>query len=157
MYQTVPFIGLALGLMFTFYGILKKFVKLDPVVSICVETLIVTPFVIAIMVFYMRDSIQALTPIEIPLLIGTGLISAVPLILYSSAVNNLPYIAVGFTQYISPAITVFVGLFYGEVFTPEKTVLLAFILVSIALYFLGIFLESRKPKEVKIDVSSIDS
>lgn len=157
MYKTVPVIGLALAISFTLYGTFKKHINVDPAVSICIESLILTPLALAIIIFTMRQDIQALVmPRDLLLLMGTGILTGLPLMLYASAVNNLPYIAVGFTQYISPTITMFVGLFYGEVFTPEKIVLLVFILVSIVVYSVGVIDENRKIKEVKANVSSTD-
>ena len=156
MYQTVPVIGLALAFSFTIYGTLKKHINVDPAISICIESLILTPIAFAIIFFTMRQEVQALALRDIFLLMGTGILTGLPLMLYASAVNNLPYIAVGFTQYLSPTITMFVGLFYGEVFTSEKTVLLVFILVSIIVYSVGVIDESRKIKEVKANVSPVD-
>lgn len=156
MYQTVPIVGLMLAFSFTLYGTFKKHLNLDPVVSTCVESIVLTPVALVVMFFLMGDSLQALTPIDIPLLIGTGILTGLPMILFSSAVNNIPYIAVGFTQYLSPSITMVIGLFLGEVFTPEKTVLLGFILVSIVVYSVGLVKESRTLKEANAHVSSIN-
>ena len=147
MYRTVPVIGLVLGFSFTMYGTIKKKVKVYPAVSIFIESIILTPFALVLMGLTMRPEIGALAPLDFPLLMGTGVLTAVPLVLYASAVNNIPYITLGFTQYISPAITVFVGLLYGEVFTPEKKVLLAFILVSLALYSYAGIRTARPLKE----------
>ncbi|HZK69948.1 MAG TPA: EamA family transporter RarD [Clostridia bacterium] len=147
MYKTVPVIGLALALSFTIYGTIKKQIKLDPAVSICIESILLSPIAIGMIFFTMKSDVQTLVPFEVLLLLGTGILTAVPLTLYASAVNNLPYIAVGFTQYISPTITLFVGLFYGEVFTPEKLVLLGFVLPSITIYSVAVIIEGRKLKE----------
>ncbi|NCB42107.1 MAG: EamA family transporter RarD [Clostridia bacterium] len=158
MYKALPIIGLALAFSFTIYGTLKKHVNVEPSISICIESLLLTPIAIGVIYFTMGADIQALVvPRDVLLLMGTGILTGVPLILYASAVNNLPYIAVGFTQYISPTITMFVGLFYGEVFTPEKTVLLLFVLVSIIVYSVGVVRDGRKLKEGNSHVSSIDN
>lgn len=147
MYRTVPVLGLVLGFSFTVYGTIKKKVKVYPAVSIFIESIALTPFALALLALTMRPEIGALTPLDFPLLAGTGVLTAVPLVLYSSAVNNIPYITLGFTQYISPAITVLVGLLYGEVFTPEKKVLMAFILASLALYTYAGIRDGRRLKE----------
>lgn len=157
MYRTVPVIGLALAISFTLYGTFKKHINVDPAISISIESLVLTPIAIGVIFFTMGPDVQALDlPRDLLLLMGTGVLTGLPLILYASAVNNLPYIAVGFTQYISPTITMFVGLFYGEVFTPEKFVLLVFILISIIVYSVGVIDENRKLKEAKVYVSSTD-
>lgn len=147
MYKTVPIVGLALAFSFTLYGTLKKHINVDPAVSICIESTILMPIAIGVIFFTMKADVAALTPRIFFLLVGTGLLTAVPLSLYASAVNNLPYIAVGFTQYISPTITMFVGLFYGEVFTPEKLVLLGFVLLSIIVYSIAVIEEGRNLKD----------
>ncbi len=154
MYRTVPVIGLVLGFSFTVYGTIKKKVKVYPAVSIFIESIVLTPFALVLMALTMRPEIKALAPVDFPLLMGTGVLTAVPLVLYASAVNNIPYITLGFTQYISPAITVLVGLFYGEMFTPEKKVLLGFILASLALYSYAGIRDVRRLKEEVRDVPS---
>jgi chloramphenicol-sensitive protein RarD len=157
MYKTVPVIGLALAISFTFYGTLKKHINVEPAIGICIESLLLTPIAISVIFFTMGQDIQALVPRDVLLLVGTGILTCVPLMLYASSVNNLPYIAVGFTQYLSPTITMCVGLLYGEVFTPEKIVLLVFIWTSIGVYSIGVVGESKKLKEAKGNVSSVDN
>ena len=152
MYQTIPLVGLTLAFSFTIFGSLKKHVNVDPSISICIESLILTPIAVGILIFTMGAEFQTLVPRDILLLIGTGVLSGFPLILFASAVNNLPYIAVGFTQYISPTITMFVGLFYGEVFAIETAVLLVFIMVSIGVYFAGVISEDKQLKATQADV-----
>ncbi len=146
-YGTVPFIGIVLGISFTLYGTIKKRVKVDPAVSICIESMILTPFALFAMAAFMRDTVVALSLTEVFLLMGTGIVTALPLILYASAVNNIPYITLGFTQYISPAITMLCGLFFGETFTPEKIVLLIFITISLTVFSIGTVQDSKKLKE----------
>jgi chloramphenicol-sensitive protein RarD len=153
MYNTIPVIGLVLAFTFTIYGTLKKHVNVNPSISIFIEALIISPIAIGIIFFTMGADVQVLTPRDIILLMGTGVLTGVPLILYASAINNLPYIAVGFTQYISPTITIFVGLFYGEIFTPEKLILLVFILTSVVVYSFGVIDESKKIKIEQLNSS----
>jgi len=147
MYRTVTVIGLILGLSFTAYGTIKKRVKVYPAVSIFIECILLSPFALVLMVSTMQPQISALSPIDVPLLMGTGVLTAVPLVLYASAINNIPYITLGFTQYISPAITVFIGLFYGEVFTPEKKVLTIAIFAALALYSYAELRDYRRTKQ----------
>ncbi len=147
MYGTVPVIGLVLGFSFTVYGTIKKKVKVYPAVSIFIESFLLSPFALVLMSLTRGPQIAQLTPTDVLLLMGTGVLTAVPLVLYASAVNNIPYITLGFTQYISPAITVLVGLLYGELFTPEKKVLLAFILASLVLYSCAGIRDTRRLKE----------
>lgn len=146
-YGEVPVVGIVLGLSFTIYGTIKKKVNVDPAVSICVESVILTPFALAALALFMQDQVLALSWWEIPLLMGTGILTALPLVLYSSAVNNLPYITLGFTQYISPTITMFCGLLFGEVFTPEKIVLLIFVAISLTVFSVGTVQDSKRLKE----------
>jgi chloramphenicol-sensitive protein RarD len=146
MYKTIPIIGFVLAFTFTIYGTLKKHANVDPAISLCIETLVLSPIAIGIIFFTMGADVQSLVPRDVILLMGTGILTGVPLILYASAINNLPYIAVGFTQYIPPIITIFAGLFYGEIFTPEKLILLVFILTSVVVYSFGVVDESKKIK-----------
>ena len=147
MYRTLPVIGLILGISFTAYGTIKKRVRVYPAVSIFIECILLSPFALVLMLTTMQPQMAALSPIDVPLLMGTGVLTAVPLVLYASAINNIPYITLGFTQYISPAITVFIGLFYGEIFTPEKMVLTIAIFAALALYSYAELRDYRRNKQ----------
>ena len=111
----LPWVSVALALTFGSYGALKKKLKLDPFTSITLETLLLFPFA-----FYYVANLTAAgaahfgpeTPSLSLLLAGCGVATAVPLILFSYGANLLPLNVLGFFQYISPSMTLLLGIFF---------------------------------------------
>jgi len=111
----LPWVSVALALTFGSYGALKKKLKLDPFTSITLETLILFPFA-----FYYVYTLTASgkahfgpeTPVLSMLLAGAGVATAIPLILFSYGANLLPLNVLGFFQYISPTMTLMLGIFF---------------------------------------------
>jgi len=111
----LPWISVALALTFGSYGALKKMLKLDPFTSITLETLLLFPFA-----FYYVANLTAAgaahfgpaTPALSLLLAGAGVATAIPLILFSYGANLLPLNVLGFFQYISPSLTLLLGIFF---------------------------------------------
>ena len=111
----LPWVSVALALTFGIYGALKKMLKLDPFTSITLETLLLFPFAF----YYVANLTAAGTshfdpanPTFSLLLSGCGVATAVPLILFSYGANLLPLNVLGFFQYISPSITLLLGIFF---------------------------------------------
>ena len=111
----LPWVSVALALTFGSYGALKKMLKLNPFTSITLETLLLFPFA-----FYYVANLTATgaahfgpaTPLLSLLLAGCGIATAVPLILFSYGANLLPLNVLGFFQYISPSMTLLLGIFF---------------------------------------------
>ena len=111
----LPWVSVALALTFGSYGALKKMLKLNPFTSITLETLLLFPFA-----FYYVANLTATgaahfgpaTPLLSLLLAGCGIAPAVPLILFSYGANLLPLNVLGFFQYISPSMTLLLGIFF---------------------------------------------
>jgi chloramphenicol-sensitive protein RarD len=66
------------------------------------------------------------------LLIGGGALTAIPLLLFARATNAIPLTLIGFLQYLSPTLTLLLGVFvYGEEFTLAHIVFFALIWVGL--------------------------
>ena len=143
-FGSFPIVALCLAFSFSVYGVLKKKAQADPAASIAVESLIITPFALFFSLTFMTESIVALNIPLILLLIGGGALTAIPLILYARAVNDIPFIVVGFFQYISPSLSLIYGLLSGE--TPSTAQIVSFVFIGIGL-FLFSFAVLRKSKE----------
>ena len=111
----LPWVSVALALTFGLYGALKTILKLDPCTCITFETLLLFPFAF----YYVANLTAAGTshfdpanPTFSLLLSGCGVATAVPLILFSYGANLLPLNVLGFFQYISPSITLLLGIFF---------------------------------------------
>ena len=111
----LPWVSVALALTFGIYGALKKMLKLDPFTSITLETLLLFPFAfyhVANLTAAGTSHFDPANPTFSLLLSGCGVATAVPLILFSYGANLLPLNVLGFFQYISPSITLLLGIFF---------------------------------------------
>ena len=132
----VPSLALILAFSFGFYGLIKSNVKLDPISSVTYETILITPLVILMMILFSEPTIKSevlLSDSTIILLIFSGLITAVPLVLFSTGTKVFSYATVGLIQYLNPTIQFLIAIFYfEEVFKLGHA--LAFFLIWIALF-----------------------
>ena len=140
-FGSFPIIAICLALSFAIYGVLKKKAQADPAASIAVESLIITPFALIFSIVFMRDSIVTLSITDILLLVGGGALTAIPLVLYARAVIDIPFIIVGFFQYISPSLALIYGLLSGE--TPSTSQIISFIFIGLGLLVFSIALILR--------------
>lgn len=116
---SLPWVSVSLAVTFAFYGLLKKIIVASSLTTIMLETLIMSP--IALYYIYSLGSSSAYylgDSSTICLLLGAGIATATPLLLFTSCAKMIPLTMVGFIQYISPTITLLLGVFvYGEAFT----------------------------------------
>jgi len=144
-----PVIALGLSISFAVYGVLKKKAHADPAASIAVESMIVLPFAVIFPVIFLTDSIVNVNVTEFLLLFGGGVLTAIPLFLYARAVNDIPFIVVGFFQYISPSLALTYGLITGE--TPSGSQIVSFIFIGLGLivFSIALFRKTKIDKQPK--------
>ena len=111
----LPWVAVVLAVSFSVYGALKKQLHLNPFSSITLETLLMVPFAvpyIGILMMSPANHFSLATPDLALYLMGTGVVTAVPLVLFSYGANLLPLNVLGFFQYISPTIGLLLGIFF---------------------------------------------
>jgi chloramphenicol-sensitive protein RarD len=136
----VPWMGLALALTFGCYGLVRKQIGVDSVVGLSVETLLVLPLALAWIAFEAAAGQGALVrgrPFELGLLAASGFVTVVPLICFAAAALRLPLITLGFVQYLSPCITLFLAVFlYHEPFGGPQYITFAGIWAGLVIFSL---------------------
>jgi len=130
-------ISLSLAVSFAFYGLVRKLTPVSAAVGLSVETIILAP--VALAYLYWLSTQGALMFGRAPLLslglIGTGAITAIPLMLFARAARSLPLVTLGLMQYIAPSIQFFVGiLLYGETLSSGRWASFALIWAALALF-----------------------
>ena len=143
-FGSFPVVAVGLSISFAMYGVLKKKAHADPAASIAVESLLIAPFALAFSFVFMPDSIAAVTVPEALLLVCGGALTAIPLLLYARAVNDIPFITVGFLQYISPSLTLIYGLLSGEKLPVSRIVSFVFVGLGLVVFSIALI---RKSKE----------
>ena len=134
-YGRPPWIALALAVSFGSYGLIKKLAPLGSLFGLVVETGIL--FIPAVIYLVSIDKLgsgvflhaNAITNI---LLVGGGVVTTIPLLMFASATQRIPLSMIGIMQYIAPTLQFLLGLFvYKEPFNGAQ--LIGFSIVWIAL------------------------
>lgn len=136
-YRQLP--GVALGLAFTWatYSAIKKSSKNPPVIELVYETMFYAVFaVIGILVIETRGigALNLGVPGKYALMFLSGLVTLIPIALFGSAAKKVSLFIIGLTQYISPSITLLLGIFaYKEPI--DRVQLISFAVIWIGLIF----------------------
>ena len=146
---SLPWISLTLAFTFAIYGLVKKTSPLGPLHGLTLETgLLLLPATIYLLYVDGAGNAAFLhsgAGLDL-LLVGAGLVTAVPLLLFASAAQRIPLALLGVLQYIAPTLQFLLGvLVYQEAFS--HTQLIGYGLVWIALLIFGIegFVAHRAP------------
>lgn len=143
----LPWVAVVLAVSFSVYGALKKQLHLNPFSSITLETLLMVPFAvpyIGMLMMSPANHFSLATPDLALYLMGTGVVTAVPLVLFSYGANLLPLNVLGFFQYISPTIGLLLGIFFfHETFGMAQISALGFVWVAIVLFTVAESLRRR--------------
>jgi chloramphenicol-sensitive protein RarD len=133
-----PWIALTLAMTFSLYGLLRKIMSVDALPGLATETLLLLPAAAGYLAWCELTGSGALTragPTIAALLVGSGLVTAVPLFLFAYGARALPYSTVGVLQYIGPSLQLLCGvLFFGEHFAAPLAAGFALIWVALLIY-----------------------
>ena len=137
---TLPIVSIVLAVSFSLYGAVKKRLTIHPFSSIAFEAWLITPIALWYLAAIDTTSwtfIENLTPTGL-LLIGAGLTTSIPLILFSYGARLLPLNILGFLQYLSPTMGFFLAIFYfGESFGTAQLIAFGCIWVALVLFTLS--------------------
>lgn len=143
----LPLVSVSLAFTFALYGAAKKKLHINPFVSITLETLLVLPLALWYAgSLYLSGEGHFLVGNATMnwLFIGAGIVTATPLVLFSAGANNLPLNVLGFCQYLSPSLSLLLGIFlYHEPFTTVQLAGFSTIWISLVLFTISDFREQR--------------
>lgn len=137
----IPWVSLTLAFTFALYGLLKKILPVSALTSIMLETLLITPLALVYeyslwqqgVSFYASENLQV-----IMMLTGAGVVTAIPLLLFTAGARLLPLKIIGFLQYISPTLTLLIGVFvYNEAFTASHLLAFGWIWAALLLFIVS--------------------
>ncbi|EFQ84669.1 protein RarD [Aeromicrobium marinum DSM 15272] len=134
-YGHVPVIALTVAGSFAVYGFVKKKVALGTVEGLGLETMILAPIALSYLAWLQVSGGLAFGHEgtgNALLLAGTGVITAIPLLLFGAAATRLSLSTIGLLQYLGPVLQFILGLVvFGEAMTPARWA--GFVLVWLAL------------------------
>ncbi|HRC57194.1 MAG TPA: EamA family transporter RarD [Kofleriaceae bacterium] len=133
-----PVLALVLAGTFGVYGLVRKTAKIESLAGTTVETGLMLPPALLLLGWLFAHDQGALTHASLAihlLLVATGVVTAVPLLLFTSAARRLPLSTVGFLQYLAPTGQFLLAvLVYGEPFSTATLGAFAIIWTGLAVF-----------------------
>jgi chloramphenicol-sensitive protein RarD len=116
--DSFPWLGLLIGLTFSSYGIARKAMVTSAVPGLYIETLLLLPFIFIFSLWFYANYDLAIFNINVStdiLLILAGIVTVVPLALFTAGTKLLPMTTVGILFLITPTLQFLVGyVLYDE-------------------------------------------
>lgn len=132
-----PWVALSLGLSFSLYGVVRKRSSLGALDGLTVETSLLVPVALGWLI-WQYDSVPAAFGgnwVNGLLLVGSGVVTAIPLLMFGFASRNIRLSTLGMLQFIGPTMQFFIGWrIYGEPMTSIRLMSFGLIWIAIALY-----------------------
>ena len=148
-YGKLPWIALTLALSFGLYGLVKKAAPLGSLYGLTLETGLL--FFPALLFLVYSDQVGKGAFLHTGvgsdiLLIGAGLMTTVPLLMFASAVRRIPLSLAGILQYITPTLQFLCGvLIYREPFTSAQLIGFGIVWSALIIFVMEGFLTLRRP------------
>lgn len=143
----IPWLAITLAVTFGVYGLIKKTINLDATYALAVETAVLAPFALLYILYLNATGANTLDfglNADTAFTMGTGVVTAIPLLLFAIGAVQIPLSLVGLLQYIGPTLMLFIGIFlYGESFTDTHKIAYTFIWAGLILYTVLRFKSSR--------------
>ena len=134
----LPWIALTLAGSFGIYGLIRKKIPVDAQSGLFVETLLLLPLAL----FYLLaiadspTSDMSANPLSLNLLLlAAGVVTTVPLLLFTAGARLIPLSTLGFIQYLGPSLMFLLAItLYGEPIQGAKLLTFGFIWLALALF-----------------------
>lgn len=143
-----PWIAITLAISFGIYGLVRKRLDVGPMLGLLWETALMFLPALAYLSWLSSQSIQMFMQDSLGidlLLVGSSLVTVLPLIWFNMAAQKLPLSILGFFQYIAPSMSFMLAVFlYGEQFTAGHAVAFGCIWLALLLVSIEPFRRARK-------------
>ena len=149
---TIPWVGLAVGISFAAYGLLRKQMKTNAVPGLFVEILLLLPFTLGLIFWlhYQREASFLNYSLNTDLLlIFGGPITVIPLAFFTAGTRMLPMTTVGILFYVTPSLQFLTGIILlGEPFNFNKLVGFIGIWIGLAIFTYSLLTKKNQPNLV---------
>jgi chloramphenicol-sensitive protein RarD len=158
-YGALPWIAFGLAASFGSYGLAKKQAPLDPLEGLTLETAILCPVALLYLAILHQTGEGAFLrtgAASDAFMIGGGLVTTIPLLLFAAAVRSVPLSVIGVLQYIGPTIQFFLGVFaYGEPFSRKQLIGFSIVWTALIIYAVD-SLRARRVAQTTLPALSIE-
>ena len=139
-------ISLTLCASFATYGLLRKIAPVDAVAGLAIETGLLLPLAAGWLIWNVAagEQIFGSSQLDVLLIVLAGLVTAVPLLLFTAAARLLKYSTLGMLQFLAPTLQFLIAvLVYGEPFTRTHALAFGAIWTALALYIVALARHAR--------------
>ena len=127
---------------------MRKLAPVESLAGLSVETLVLLPIALGIVAWYAAapaGSSMGVDSTSSLLIAFSGVITAVPLLLFAYAARRMDYSTLGMVQFFSPTIAFFLGLFvFKEPLNTSQLACFMLIWSAIAVFMWDLWLQRRK-------------
>jgi len=146
-YGSLPWIALTLAFSFACYGLVKKIAPLGSLFGLTLETGILLLPACSFLLYSditFSGAFLHTGMISDTLLIGAGVVTTIPLLMFASAAQRIPLSLVGILQYIAPTLQFLIGvLIYKESFTYNQSIGYGIVWIALLLFAVDGYLSHR--------------
>ena len=147
---TLPIISLCLAMSFGLYSLCKKKIFLSPKASLLIETAVVSPIAFIYIAYVGKNGQLAFTnssTLTIILILLSGVITAVPLMLFASGAAHIPLYLLGILQYLPPTMQFLLSIFvYNEELSTPKLISFSIIWIAVIIFCYSTVVTMKKSK-----------
>lgn len=137
----MPWTALGLAVSFGFYGLIRKLSPLPALTGFALESLMLFPFALLYLLWQQqRGSLVfgQLPALPLALVVGSGVVTMVPLLLFAAGARRIRLSTLGMVQYISPSLQFVVGLtLFHEAFDLHRFAGYVWVWLGVALFMWG--------------------
>jgi chloramphenicol-sensitive protein RarD len=145
----LPWISLVLAASFGSYGLVRKVARVDSLAGSFLETTLMVPLAAAYLGVLAAHGAGGLGHARVGmqlLLVSTGVVTAVPLVLFTSAARRLPLSTIGFLQYLTPSGQLVLAIaLYHEPFARDQWLAFGLIWLGLSVFTIDLVRAKRSP------------
>ena len=134
----IPWIGITVALTFSFYGLIRKKVKVSSDIGLLIETLLLSPLAIILFVFLVNNNLNIFSLNEPALsfyLFWAGLMTLIPLFWYTKGFELIGIGPASMIFFLTPTAQFFLGLYYfNEPLFFDELIAFIFIWIAVLIY-----------------------
>lgn len=130
----IPTIALILAVSFAGYGFVRKIAPVGALVGMAFEMAVMLPAALIIILTPAGRAASYPNNTILILLLCAGVITATPLLMFTTATRRLRLTSLSFCQYVGPTCQLSTALFYGEPFTRVHAISFGLIWVALGIY-----------------------
>ena len=144
----LPWIALAIAGTFGLYGLVRKTVPVDGLVSVAIEMMLLAPAALAGLGYGISSGAAVFrnqSAATDGLLLLSGIVTMIPLLCFGQAVRRLPLSTLGFLQYLAPSMQFLLALWvFHEPFAPAKRISFGCIWTALLIFTVDALLAHRR-------------